>query len=473
MPVLLHEESQKVPLAVVASATKVPSTQASVAYEGVENYDIIYPNQAVDANTAPGSFVTWQSPMSSSMTDLSESFILIQGYFDVADGEGISYAGNVNPNATVTPFTAQAMFQDASVELNGVQVVQSQGIAQPICAVADIIKNESGAVRESERVTRGFLLDELLPQNEGMPGDVQNMPLVRQYYYCGKTSKVQPQPQDTVLPADRQVTFVYRMSDLGLRTMGGWLPPEVAIRIRVKTSPKEIFRFDLTDGVSSTTADLQWKFTKADLYLARRKLKAQAAIDLDTAWGLSSCKVPFERVQSNTTYIDANALSVNITNALAGPTPKAVMVFAVSQKSLLSDNADGLSRPFELHLRDNTFWQNARLTIGGGRYYPIQPYSSDISTIYPGNDWAYLYQLYKTVANKDPFLRDTSMIDIKPLCFQIGATKTAYDEVEETSLQFTAQISDIQQQGYAVVMVSFTDHIIEISKEGQVMVTTD
>lgn len=461
MPVLLHEESSKVPLAVVASATQVPSTQASVAYEGVENYDIIYPNEAITSNTTPGTFVTWQAPMVSSMTDISESFIFIRGYFDIAANQTVN--DQTNQYAGVSDMLSLAMFQDVTIELNGVQVVQSQGVAHPICALADVIKNEPYTVSLTDKITRGFFLTERYDGDEPI--------LERQYYVDGTRNPADPGPS----PTERQITLVYRMSDLGLRTRSSWLPPDVAIRIRVKTSPSELLRRDLEGtGTDTTAAALEWKFTQADLYLARRKLKAQAAVDLDAAWKLSSCKVPYERVQSNVTFIDANALSINITNALAGPTPKSVMVFMLKQDALLGNNANGLNPIFgALKPVDDTHWQNARLSLGGGRFYPIQPFTADSSTNFPGNDWALMYQMYRATANASPFLKDSNFDSIKPLCFQIAATKSAYDEVEETSIQFQAQLSGAQNSGMAVVMVSFTDHIIEISKEGQVMVTTD
>ena len=152
------------------------------------------------------------------------------------------------------------------------------------------------------------------------------------------------------------------------------------------------------------------------------------------------------------------------------------MVFVV-QDAAINQTSDGSVNPMDLAPQGLSVWQNVALKVGGARTYPVQPLSMATNDSYitgiNGNslDLGVLYQLYRACANDKPFLRDIDFTNIQPLCFPISATKEAWDPSEEVSLSFQGRLSGVPPSNYSIVMVSFTDSIIEMTKEGQVLVT--
>jgi len=87
MPQLRHDESQYVALPQVAGVGEVRTTQDSVAYGGNHLWDTVQPQEPV-GQSSQGSILTWQVPSSSSMTDLNESFIRIEMYWQWYNNTG-------------------------------------------------------------------------------------------------------------------------------------------------------------------------------------------------------------------------------------------------------------------------------------------------------------------------------------------------------------------------------------------------
>jgi len=76
-------------------------------------------------------------------------------------------------------------------------------------------------------------------------------------------------------------------------------------------------------------------------------------------------------------------------------------------------------------------------------------------------------------AQGDPFLTSSDFAHLRPLVFQIGATHTMLDEVEDTSINFQANLTGAYGADFAVILISFTDTIIEFSSKGQTMITSE
>jgi hypothetical protein len=57
------------------------------------------------------------------------------------------------------------------------------------------------------------------------------------------------------------------------------------------------------------------------------------------------------------------------------------------------------------------------------------------------------------------------------LCFPIAGSKEAWNLTEDVSVAFQARLSVSPTAKYAVVMISFTDALMEFTREGQVLVT--
>jgi hypothetical protein len=167
---------------------------------------------------------------------------------------------------------------------------------------------------------------------------------------------------------------------------------------------------------------------------------------------------------------------INLSNQLAGPTPSAVFVFVVPDAAI-NQTSNGETNPAQLYPGDGSVFQNVSLSVGGYRKYPIQPLSMVSNTNADPNisgsslDLATAYELYRACANEQPFLNDIDFTNVLPLCFQIGGSKESWNLTEDVSVSFQARLSAAPTAKYAVVMISFTDALMEFTREGQVLVT--
>ena len=158
MPVLKNENSPTVALPEVAHASGYWPTQDSLAQGGNEQWETYAAQEAV-VNVSADDILTWQIPPSTSMTDIGESFIKITGHFLVSAGVNFTDTNTANSTLAPVPFLSAALFNDVTLEVNGVSVVPSQGIAQPYAVVMNVIKNEGFAERADGDLTKGYELD--------------------------------------------------------------------------------------------------------------------------------------------------------------------------------------------------------------------------------------------------------------------------------------------------------------------------
>lgn len=648
MPYLRHHESELIATSAVADAFKVPGTHSSIAQGGNQLWDIV-PPQETASDASPGTFLTWQVPASSEMTDINQSFLRIEGTFEIDQNdpepfigrtqelpcsifafynwtkflrdnnlapntdlsgfpddpvagsmnegspappqiagaktkygdpcddvyvlalattrqEGLSEVkidgmlqlkgftgqyqlspdtdrnvrnsannqivrvigtqlntgstnGNLQPggptfeiqdqngyryaqyfwvtglpnvidfiddgealyitpaslhlynrNGTTTvPFLPSFLFNDLTIEVNGQQVVASQGTDQPYAMLANVIKNVSGTEKVAGNVDRAYYLGDT---GRGQAGELEGNEGRRDAYLTTLA--------DDRNPLDRKFTLTYRLSDAGFRTLGSWLPPSTEIRVRTKLNYDNFLTYDdnYGEGIFDHLSHPQFKLQRAELFVARKVLKPLAKRDFDETWQNMTCKVPFEQVRVFRQSYDAGQQTINIINALAGPSPKAVYVFAIADTDIQGKNLG--ANPTKLKIGENidgagktVHWTDARLSIGGARIYPVQAYSGyDQGQIFDRNfNTSQVYQMYQSTCNSAPFLSssDFSLI-MTPLCFQLEEHHLGgMSQGEDTSIQFAANLSATQKDRFSILMVSFTDAICEISQQ---LVTT-
>lgn len=482
MPYRRHHATMPYGLPSVAMATTVPPTQDSVAYQG-SLFDK-YPSNETASASIPGGILSFDGQASTAMTDIDGSYIRIRGYylFNGADGQsifnttGTGEFGPQNQSVGPTQMLSCALFKDATIELNGTQVVASQGLAQPYCHLANVIKNETYDVRKSGEFDRGYLLDDpqaaaqsdrnvLQTYDAGALAIVINPDRLKriQGFFSGK----QPVPAGTgpVRPFDLKI----RLSDIGLRTYGGWLPPNVRMRVQVQRHSTEFLRNGASGEV--TSADPIFTVADATLFLARKNLKTTVMDDLLRVWSRDTLKLPMSKMRSNVSWLTAGAQTVNVINALAGPTPECVYAFTVPQTAILG-TSNGEAPSF--YTATGGGWSNATLTVGGTRTFPAQPLAQYTNSGGNVRTTTELYDMYlETVANQDsPFLTSADFVNIEPLCFQIGAAeKGTWDEAEDTSVQFNGTLNTAPFGGvaWALVLISFTPSVVEFTEAGEVV----
>ena len=478
MPYVKHQGSEAGYLPPVVGAASVPPTQVDVSYEGNWLWDQYQSNEPI-AGVTPGQYVSFTcNPTFQAMTDVGQSFIYVQGYYllenDIthANATADPAIGDKNVSVTAPPFLAACLFQDVSMTINGTQVVASQGIAQPYAMVSSIIKNLDSSDRDNGALTEGFLLDPIASTQ--ITNVLNASSAVRQRMTMQGAAAT---------CAQRPFGLVYRLTDAGLRTKGAWLPPNVNMNIRARRTTANWMRLGVQGEV--TNANPVFTFTSATAFIARKVLSEASRGRLENIWADQPLRVPFERIRTSVNWYGAGAQDVNLSNQISGPTPSAVFVFVIQDAQMNgistgSDNPMCLSPPCvtTVALPKPIAWQNVSLSLGGSRQYPIQPLSmltnaspditqSTSSTL----DLGILYQLYRACANDQPFLRDTDFTNIMPLCFPITASKDSWDAAEEVSIFFKGRLSSQTPAAYSILIVSFTDSLIEFTKEGQVIVT--
>lgn len=461
-----HHASEGVLLAPVALASVVPPTQHSVQYGGNYLYDQYQMNEVASAVTA-GQYMSFTcNPSFDAMTDVGESFIKIVGYYTLAALKGIPTDGA----AVTTPmFLAAAFANDVTFTLNGNPITPSQGFVQPYVNAVWTALNMSYTDRMCGQVTEGYILD--LPYMNNM-AEVQNVAtadsqqLLRQKAYMSATAGNSGQ---------RPFSLTLRLKNYGLTVDGGaWLPPNTAMQIRMRRAPDEAMRQGPSAQISATSP--VFTLNSATCYLARKVLTPAARMSLDAAWRETTLKVPFQRARTSTTWFSATDTNINIPNALAGPTPRTVVAIMVPQKSI-NCNGDGTEALMQMSgFAFNTSLSDVSLTFGGGRGWPVQPLSTEPAVSFVAGwaggsfDMSQMYQMYRAAANENPFLTDLDFGNVAMLVFPIGTQKDAWDTSAEVSCSFRATLKYQPGYDYAVILMSFSDTIIEFTKEGQVQV---
>jgi hypothetical protein len=471
MPHVKHPGSQEGYIASVVGAATVPVTQSDLNYEGNWLWDEYQSNEAVSGVT-PGQYISFTAnPTFQSMTDVGQSFIAVQGFYKLAGDINIDSA---NTSVTAPPFLAATLFQDLSITMNGTQVVASQGITQPYAVVASVIKNAPASERENGIIASGYLLD---PYNSSQTTAAMNTSSTQRQmmYMYGKKA------DDSLRP----FSLTYRLADAGLRTNGSWLPPNVSMQIRARRTSPNWMRLGLPTDVAA--ANPVFTFTSAKLYVARKVLSVKSLERIENIWADQPLRVGFERIRTSVSWFLSGSQDINLTNQLSGPTPSAVFVFFV-QDTAMNGTSTGLDNPMYLSLpsastaaapttANPSAWQNVSLGIGGSRRYPIQPLSmlaraDQLAKSSPSLDLSVMYQLYRACANDHPFLRDVDFTNVAPICFPIGSgSSDGWDMSEDVSVSFQARISNPTTANFSILMVSFTDSLIEFTRQGQVLVT--
>jgi hypothetical protein len=295
------------------------------------------------------------------MTDIGESFITVTGFYQTS-------ADILVANSTVSapPFLSAFLLNDFTLTINGTQVVSSQGIAQPYAMIGSVIKNLSSSDRANGQLCQGYTLDGYgQTQITATATTVSN---VRQKMYMyGPTAAC----------ATRQFSLVYRLADAGLRTRGGWLPPNCQIQIRARRSLPQMMR--IGKGTEVTAANPIFTITSATCHMARKVLSIESRSKLEAMWSAMPLRVPFEQTRTSVNWFGVGAQDINLSNQLAGPTPSAVMVFLVPDAAI-NQTSDGTTNPAQLYPGDGAVLQNVSLSIGGYRRYPIQPLSMVANT---------------------------------------------------------------------------------------------
>ena len=374
----------------------------------------------------------------------------------VADGDD-----SENPSVTTPPFLPYCVLNDVEVTMNGTVVVPSQGLASPYCAVADIIKNQTGADRDAGDFTQGFVLDSY---NAAGSTDllVNTGGLERQKFYMASAADG---------ASARKFSIIARLENMGLRTRGGLIPPKVDLRIRGRRVNDNF----LSQGVAAeiTAANPVLKLERARLYVARRMLQPHAMDELTSAWVERPLTLAVERVTANISWYADQIQSANVIGALAGPTPKAVMAFIV-RTGAVQGSSDGEKPSMLLRPENGQYVTNCTVSLGGGRTYPLQPISQDSSTQTNSGtmDWGEIYQAYKQVARTDdPFLPASQMSNITPFAFPIQLVNeiNGWDEVEDTAVQFNITLGGAAPgDPWALILIAFRDGVIEFTHAGGV-----
>lgn len=384
---------------------------------------------------------------------------------DYTLGFTISYVASMKEirNLTVPPFFPIAAFNSARIALNGTEVVQSQGVAAPYGALAGVIKNEPWSTRETGDLTQGYILDGW--NSAVAASDRRNFYLKRPETGINVTSG-----------ATVGFVQILRLTDLGLRTNGTWLPPDTTIRITLRRAQNAslVQRIWLGDGTAmndvSAVNPPVFSITAADLYVSRRVLAPHALEAYQHTWQVEPKYLPMEQTQTFTQFFGAADTDVNIVGALAGKTPTAVYAFLTTAAALNGTDATGANPIFRLGYLNDATLSNVSLSIGGARMYPVRAMHNTANTEL-GPSVSQLYEMYRMTCNSHPFLKPGDFYNIKPICFQIGQrADPAVDPAEDVSVQFRATLSAQPGVAWAMVLVSFTPRTVEFDVSGRVTV---
>lgn len=456
-----HPASEPGVLDPVAGAFTIPPTQTDVAYQGNHAYDT-FPSQEIASGTNPGDVLSWNvPPVLDAMTDLAESYIVFNGYYTLDTDLFL------NTSLSTPPFLAAFLVNDLSMEMNGTTVVPSQGVGTPYAHIASILKNYPATEKQSNTFTQALLLDDF--NQTGAWGTFGTGPQnVRCGYYLASSAANAPQ---------RPFSLTFKLTDAGLRSKGGWVPPNTSMRIRCRRSPTAQLRIGSATDI--TTYNPTYTLNSATLYVSRKVLSPSAKMRIASAWPSAPMRLPFERTRTAISWYPASITDVSVVSQLAGPTPSAVWAFIVPQAAI-NGTSNGTISAAEMRPHGLSHFTNATLSIGGSRTYPIQP----LNTIYAQGgvggsflnnnlgtlDFSQMYEMYRASAHTAcPFLSDTDFSNIAPLCFQIGTRSDGgWDLGEEVSIQFAANLNVNQPNPFALVLISFTDTMISFSAQGQV-----
>jgi hypothetical protein len=485
MPEPRDEASRPAVLSKVVGLASVPVTQTSLAYGGLEDYDVFYPDSAASGSTPNATMGWYATGRADAMTDISESFIKVTGYYHVkanlvvpsSSGDPVVTYG---VSATTPPFLSSALFNDVQITLNGTVAMQTQGDAQPYSSLASVIRSESYSDRMTGDYTKGYILDN--PGTSNVTGVTSLTSAAipntggfdRQALYIGVATAATPGKDST-----RQFSTTVRLADLGFRCHS-WLPPNVQMRIRARRAKNNfLIQGDATDLENCAPADIAgakspvFTITAANLYMSRKRLDESALMSLNSWWLSNNAKVPYTKIQTSVNFFSAATTSITLNNQLAGKTPDCVYAFLVGQQAYKGDSA-GADPAFFLAPNAHTAWLQVAIQVGGGRTYPIQPVvmqTSDGALLpYPSLDLAEIYQMYRATCNRAPFLKASDFTNIQPICFQIGSRSDgAWDLAEDTAIAFKGTLSAAMAKDYALILVSFTDTVMSFAASGQVV----
>lgn len=479
-------DSERAAHPAVAGAFSVPYTQDSIAYGGVQDYDIENPLQSV-ASSVAGDQITFDAKRSLGLTDVENSFLVVKCHWDLAaviddKTAGLSYPtigdayNDTNAPAWVSGFTypllpsagvsgvcpppmfAATLFDDVVLSINGREVVTTLGKAQPYGYFASVVKNRNNGDKEAGRFSEGFIMD------GGTARDTWQSRYDRMDYFMYGNGG-----------SGESFTLVYRLTNLGFNvTHGSMLPPNVHIRLRLRRTPDNFVRMGPTAALAAVNPTL--KLGECQLMLARRMMDPLAKGAYDVAWLERPIKIAFEKVKVEQFPQPAGTTNINIVNSLAGPTPTAVYVMLLKTSTINGTNNEDSA--FDLAFTGGPYWSNASLSLGGGRTYPIQPLQTfDGKAGYNRADIAQMYQQYRETCNNagDPFLSSADFMSTPLLAFQIGTRTDAWDAAEEVSCSFQGTLNVAPWGGataFTILMCSFTDGLVQIAYSGETAVTS-
>jgi hypothetical protein len=178
--------------------------------------------------------------------------------------------------------------------INGTQVVPSQGVAQPYAMIGSVIKNLSSTDRANGQLSQGFTLDKY-GQTQITATLTDTADIRQKYYMYGPTAAC----------ATRQFSLTYRLADAGLRTRGGWLPPNCQIQIRARRSQPQMMR--IGKGTEVTAAAPIFTITSATCMMARKVLSIESRARLESMWSAMPLRVPFEQTRTSVNWFGIGA----------------------------------------------------------------------------------------------------------------------------------------------------------------------
>lgn len=471
MPEPRDEASRPAVLSKVVGLASVPVTQTSLAYGGLEDYDIYYPDSAASGAASDSTMGWYATGRADAMTDISESFIKVTGYYAIKAATTVPTVGPpaIGVAATVPPFLALALFNDVQITLNGTVAFQTQGDAQPYAALASVIRSEAYSERMVSDYEKGYILDDPGLTNSTNITDNAGMVARRELFLAAAAGTAQT----------RQFSLTVRLADLGFRCHS-WLPPNVQMRIRARRAKDGfVIQGDVGElglcapGPPLSTTVPTLVFSNANLYMSRKKLDESALMSLNSWWLSNNAKVSYTKIQTSVNFFTAATTSITLNNQLAGKTPDCVYAFLIGQTAY-KGLSTGTSPTFLLTPSNTTAWVQAAIQVGGGRTYPVQPLVQQPAAGGPlpisSYDMAEIYQMYRATCNRSPFLKSSDFTNITPLCFQIGSRSDgAWDLAEDTAIAFKGTLNKVQAADYALVLVSFTETVMSFAASGQVV----
>jgi hypothetical protein len=464
MSIIRHKDSEKAGAMKLMGLGTVPPTQNTIATGGNQLYDT-YPCREPISQLTAGQPITFLTTKSTMCTDLAESFIRVEGYCALKSDSfiGMTGQGATDVEVAPVPFFAAALLREIEIQINGTVVKQSQGQVDPYCTMTNMIINESFEDRETNDLTEGIFLND--PGTNDVDPDTNYGFYIRKQMYANGTAAGS---------SARLFSLVIRPSALGL-DVRNWIPPNTDIRIAARLNGSGFLFHGGVSAISSVDPSLV--ITNADFYVARKELTPASHAALMAGWIQRPLTLPFQRIQSNVTYLDSSVSSFNVVGALGGMTPRTVVAYFVFQGAMTGDTG---YQSFQLTPNNNTNtgvqFKNVRLTVGGSRIYPLKALNMQASGNQQGlatstMDFAEAYQLYRQCADKDkPFLKSTDFTNILPLTFPIGSQLAGWDSGEDGTVQFEGNLNAAPGLPWAILLVSLTDSVIEIESTGRVLV---